>query len=306
MNLIWWEFPPITYNRKNSTSFVDWKHNHRQTIVSPNIIPNLLTTLTLHSPFTPYAGLKLVELMQATFPPGVVQAIGGNDELGRQLCLHPDISKITFTGSIPTGKKVMEACSQTLKRVTLELGGNDASIIFPDIDIKKVAQEVVTGAFQNTGQTCVATKRIYIHESIYQEFLQEMIDFTKTIKVGPPDDENTLLGPIQNARQYDKVKGFFDDSRENGYTFAVGDTNLTTAPTSGFFVPPTIIDNPPNDSRIIVEETFGPIVPTQPWSDVDEVIRRANNSNMGLGACVWSGDVEQFVKQRRPYLLYEE
>jgi acyl-CoA reductase-like NAD-dependent aldehyde dehydrogenase len=143
----------------------------------------------------------------------------------------------------------------------------------------------------------VATKRIYIHESIYKEFLEEMVNFTKTLKVGNPDDGDNMLGPVQNQMQYERVKGFFSDSKAKGYKFAAGEPDV--AASKGYFVKPTIIDNPPNDSRIIQEEPFGPIVPTQPWSDLEEVIARANNSNCGLGACVWSKDVEKASKIAR-------
>ena len=256
------------------------------------IVPALLTGNTIivkPSPFTPYTTLKAVELAQEIFEPGVVQAIGGDDKLGPMFTAHPGISKISFTGSIATGKKIMAACASTLKRVTLELGGNDASIVLPDVDVKKIAPELVMGAFQNSGQVCVATKRIYIHESIYKELLEEMVNFTKTIKVGAPDS-GALLGPIQNEMQYEKVKGFFKDTKDKGYTFAAGSPDVAAG--KGFYIQPTIIDNPPNDSRIIQEEPFGPIVPTQPWSDEEEVIKRANNTNAGLGACVWGGDVK--------------
>ncbi|EUC40746.1 hypothetical protein COCMIDRAFT_107990 [Bipolaris oryzae ATCC 44560] len=264
------------------------------------VAPALLTgncMIVKPSPFTPYTALKFVELAQEILPPGVLQVVGGNNELGVQMCLHPGIAKISFTGSTATGKKVMETCAKTLKRVTLELGGNDASIVLPDVDIKKVAPEVVMGAFQNSGQVCVATKRIYIHESIYKEFLQEMVNFTKQIKVGSPDDGDNMLGPVQNQMQYERVKGFFEDSKSKGYNFAVGEPDV--AASKGFFITPTIIDNPPNDSRIIQEEPFGPIVPTQPWSDLDEVIARANDTNTGLGACVWGKDVEKASKIAR-------
>ena len=258
------------------------------------VAPAILTGNTIivkPSPFTPYTSLKFVELAQQVFPPGVIQVVGGNNELGAEMCKHPDIAKISFTGSIATGKKVMETSAKTLKRVTLELGGNDASIILPDVDIKKIAPEVVMGAFQNSGQVCVATKRIYIHESIYKEFVEEMVNFTKSVKVGNPDDGDNLLGPVQNKMQYDRVKGFFEDSKAKGYKFAVGEPDVSAS--KGYFIQPTIIDNPPNDSRIIQEEPFGPIVPTQPWSDLEEVIARANNTNTGLGACVWGKDVEK-------------
>ncbi|KNG46698.1 aldehyde dehydrogenase [Stemphylium lycopersici] len=264
------------------------------------IAPALMTgncMIVKPSPFTPYTALKFVELAQEILPPGVLQVVGGNNELGVQMCLHPDIAKISFTGSIATGKKVMETSAKTLKRITLELGGNDASIILPDVDIKKVAPEVVMGAFQNSGQVCVATKRIYIHDSIYKEFLQEMVNFTNSLKIGNPDDGDNMLGPVQNKMQYDRVKGFFEDSKTKGYKFAAGEPDI--AASKGYFIRPTIIDNPPNDSRIIQEEPFGPIVPTQPWSDLEEVIARANNTNTGLGACVWGKDVEKACKVAR-------
>ncbi|KAJ9629532.1 hypothetical protein H2203_001906 [Taxawa tesnikishii (nom. ined.)] len=256
------------------------------------IIPALLTGNTIivkPSPFTPYTSLKAIELAQEIFPPGVVQVLGGDDKLGPWMTQHPGIAKISFTGSIATGKRIMAACATTLKRVTLELGGNDASVVLPDVDIEKTAPELVMGAFQNSGQVCVATKRIYIHEDIYKPMLEAMSKFASSLKVGSPDEEGVMLGPIQNAMQYERVKGFFADTKANGYKFAAGKPEVEEG--KGFFIQPTIIDNPPSDSRIIAEEPFGPIVPTQPWSDEEEVIRRANATNTGLGACVWGKDV---------------
>lgn len=193
--------------------------------------------------------------MQQVFPAGVIQAIGGNNDAGAWLCKHPGVHKISFTGSIATGKKVMESSASTLKRVTLELGGNDASIILPDVDIDRVAPEVVMGAFQNSGQVCVATKRIYIHQDIYEPFVKKMVEVAKSIKVGASHDAGVLLGPVQNQMQYEKVKGFFEDCKKNNYKFAFGEPDVSAS--KGFFIQPTIIDNPPNDSRIIQEEPFG-------------------------------------------------
>ncbi|KAF2157156.1 betaine aldehyde dehydrogenase 1 [Myriangium duriaei CBS 260.36] len=264
------------------------------------IVPALMTGNTIivkPSPFTPYSSLKAVELAQQIFPPGVVQALGGDDRLGPIFTAHPDIHKISFTGSIATGKKIMAACANTLKRVTLELGGNDASIVFPDVDIKKTAPQLVLGAFQNSGQVCVATKRIYIHQDIYEPMLKAMAEFAKTLKIGGPKDGEVQLGPIQNQMQYDRVKGFFEDVKKNNYKLAAGSYEVPEG--KGFFITPTIVDNPPNGSRIVEEEPFGPIVPTQPWSDLEEVIARANNTNTGLGACVWSADVAQAEKVAR-------
>ena len=221
------------------------------------VIPALLTGCTIiakPSPYTPYTTLKTIELAQDIFPPGVVQVLGGDDQLGPMLTAHPGIAKISFTGSIATGKKIMAACAPTLKRCTLELGGNDAAIVLPDVDVAKTAPELVMGAFQNSGQVCVATKRIYIHRDIYDEMLREMVTFTKSMRVGAPGS-GAMLGPIQNEMQYAKVKDFFHDTKSKGYKFAVGEPDV--APSDGFYIQPTIIDNPPNDSRIIQEEPFG-------------------------------------------------
>lgn len=225
-------------------------------ILSMNkVIPAVLTGNTIivkPSPFTPYTALKAVELAQQVFPPGVIQALGGDDKLGPMFTAHPGIAKIAFTGSIATGKRIMAACAGTLKRVTLELGGNDASIVLPDVDVAKVAPELVRGAFQNSGQVCVATKRIYIHEDIYEPVVKAMGEFARTMKVGGEDAD---LGPIQNPMQYDRVKGFYEDVKKHNFKLAAGSTDVATD--KGFFVPPTIVDNPPNGSRIIEEEPFG-------------------------------------------------
>lgn len=186
------------------------------------------------SPFTPYTTLKEVEIAQQIFPPGVIQVVGGDDKLGPMLTAHPGIAKISFTGSIPTGKKIMAACAGTLKRVTLELGGNDASIILPDVDVDKVAPEVVMGAFQNSGQVCVATKRVYVHESIYKPFVEAMVKATKNLKVGNSDDNGVVLGPIQNAMQYAKVTEFFADSKAKGFKFAAGEPDVQKG--KGYFI----------------------------------------------------------------------
>ncbi|KAI4791194.1 aldehyde dehydrogenase, partial [Aureobasidium sp. EXF-8845] len=173
------------------------------------IAPALLTGCTIivkPSPFTPYTSLKAIELAQTIFPPGVVQVLGGDDKLGPMFTEHPGIAKISFTGSIATGKKIMAACSKTLKRVTLELGGNDASIVREDVDIEATAPQLVMGAFQNSGQVCVATKRIYIHEKIYKPMIEAMAKVAGSLKVGTPEEEGAMLGPIQNEMQYEKVK----------------------------------------------------------------------------------------------------
>ncbi|KAH0430275.1 aldehyde dehydrogenase [Colletotrichum camelliae] len=244
------------------------------------------------SPFTPYCDLKIVELAQQVFPPGVFQALSGDDNLGPWLTSHPGVDKVSFTGSTATGKRVMESCAKTLKRVTLELGGNDAAIVLPDVDIKAVAPKIVTLALYNSGQVCIAIKRIYIHESIYDELLAEMANVVNSFPVGDGQQEGTMLGPVQNQMQFERVKDLLKDIEEQKHKLAAG----STAPASngkGYFITPTMVDNPPDNSRIVVEEPFGPVFPVLKWSDEKEVIQRANNTDMGLGASVWSKDLEK-------------
>ncbi|KAF9876682.1 aldehyde dehydrogenase [Colletotrichum karsti] len=244
------------------------------------------------SPFTPYSDLKIVELAQQVFPPGVLQALSGDDNLGPWLTSHPGVDKVSFTGSTATGKRVMESCAKTLKRVTLELGGNDAAIVLPDVDIKAVAPKIVTLALYNSGQVCVAIKRIYIHESIYDEMIAEMANVVKSFPVGDGQREGTMLGPVQNQMQFERVKDLLKDIEEQKLKLAAG----STAPASngkGYFITPTMVDNPPDNSRIVVEEPFGPVFPVLKWSDEKEVVQRANNTDMGLGASVWSKDLDK-------------
>ncbi|KAL1968254.1 hypothetical protein VTN77DRAFT_2089 [Rasamsonia byssochlamydoides] len=244
------------------------------------------------SPLTPYSVLKFVEVVKSIFPRGVIQALNGDEKTGPLLCEHPGIQKISFTGSIATGKKIMAAASKTLKSITLELGGNDACIVCPDVDVSVVAPQVASGAFLNSGQYCLASKRIYVHEDIYDKFLQRMIDIVKEWKTSPSTaDAGNMLGPIQNEMQYKIVKQFYEDCRRKGYKFALGSPDIMDD--NNFVIQPAIIDNPPDGAKVVKEEAFGPIVPVLSWKDEDEVIRRVNDTNTGLGASVWSGDVDR-------------
>lgn len=220
------------------------------------IAPALLTgncIILKPSPFTPYSILKLVDIVMDTLPAGVLQAIHGDDKLGPALCSHPGIHKITFTGSTATGKKI--SASAGLKNVTLELGGNNASIICPDININEVAPQVALGAFFNSGQLCVASKRIYVHGDIYDKFLKAMVDVVKNWKVGPPSLEGVMLGPVQNEMQYNVVRSIFEDTARNGYKFALGGDQKPDQ--NSFLISPAIIDCPPDTSTVVQKEAFG-------------------------------------------------
>ncbi|OBT62486.1 hypothetical protein VE03_08001 [Pseudogymnoascus sp. 23342-1-I1] len=244
------------------------------------------------SPYTPYSGLKLVEMAQKLFPPGVVQVLSGDDSLGQLLTEHPGVDKISFTGSTATGKKVMESASKSLKRVTLELGGNDAAIVTKNIDVATIAPALAGVIFSNSSQVCLAIKRLYVHESIFEEFCDALVAAVKAFKLGEgvgegENDPTMNIGPVQNEMQYERIKGFFNDIEKEGWKVAVGG-KIEESP--GYFINPTIIDRPKEDSRIVVEEPFGPILPILSWSDEDDVIARANNTRMGLGASVWTND----------------
>ncbi len=247
------------------------------------------TMIVKPSPFTPLCDLKLIELVQDLLPAGVLSAVSGDDDLGKWITSHPGISKIAFTGSTETGRHVMRSAADTLKRVTLELGGNDPAIVLADVDPKKVASQIFWAAFQNNAQFCNAAKRIYIHDDVYDAVRDELVAFAKNITVGDGAHAATELGPIQNEPQFHKVREYFDDCEANGYTFALGghiDPDAT-----GWFVPVTLVDNPPEDSRLVTEEPFGPILPLLRWSDEDDVVRRANDTIWGLGATVWGADL---------------
>lgn len=241
------------------------------------------------SPFTPLCMLKLGELCRDVVPPGVLNILSAGDDFGKWMTSHPGIDKIAFTGSTETGKHVMRSAAESLKRVTLELGGNDPAIVLPDVDPKTVARELFWASFQNNAQFCNATKRLFVHESVYDAVLRELVAFAKTIKVGDGAEADTDLGPIQNAPQYAKVLEYIEDCKKNHYKIVLGGD--VDRDSKGWFIPVTLVDNPPDDSRIVAEEPFGPILPVLKWSTEEEVVRRANNTRYGLGASVWGRDL---------------
>ncbi|MEL6528769.1 MAG: aldehyde dehydrogenase family protein [Pseudomonadota bacterium] len=261
------------------------------------IVPAMLSGCTIvlkTSPFTPLTTLRIAELIADKVPAGVVNIITGDDDLGPMITAHPDIDKITFTGSTATGKKIMEGAAGDLKRITLELGGNDASIVMPDADPKKVAEQLFWSSFGNAGQICIAAKRVYIHEDIYDELSQAIADYASQVKVGDGSEQGTGVGPIQNKKQYDRVLELIEDAKDNGYKFLLGGDKDPSG--TGYFVPLTILDNPPEDARIVAEEQFGPVMPLMKFSSEEEVIARANNSEYGLAGAVWTADPDKGVE----------
>jgi acyl-CoA reductase-like NAD-dependent aldehyde dehydrogenase len=247
------------------------------------------TIVVKPSPFTPLTTLRIGELLREVFPAGVLNIINGGDALGPLMTAHKGFAKISFTGSTATGRRVMESAARDLKRITLELGGNDAAIVLPDVDVDAVAAQLFEGAFHNTAQVCVATKRLFIHEDIYDRLRDRLHQLAKDLPVGDGAEQGVRYGPVQNEPQYRRVLGLTDEARRDGLTLLEGGE----VPTQGYFVPLTLVDNPPDDARVVTEEAFGPVLPLLKFNDIDDVVRRANDTEYGLAGAVWSADIEQ-------------
>ena len=257
------------------------------------VAPALLAGNTMvlkPAPTTPLTTLRIGELARGILPDGVLNVVSGSDRLGPWLTSHEGVDKVSFTGSTQTGRRVMASVAPSLKRLTLELGGNDAAIVMPDIDVKAIAENLFWAAFRNAGQICIATKRMYIHEDVYEPLKEAIASYAMSVKVGDGADQGSQIGPIQNKAQYKRVLDLIQDAKDQGYDFLVGG-EASSAP--GYFVPVTILDNPPEDARIVQEEQFGPVLPLMKFSNVDDVIDRANASEYGLGASVWTKDIER-------------
>jgi acyl-CoA reductase-like NAD-dependent aldehyde dehydrogenase len=247
------------------------------------------TVVVKPAPSTPLTTLRFGELCAEILPPGVVNVIADQNDLGGALTSHPDVAKVAFTGSTQTGKKVMASVAGTLKRLTLELGGNDAAIVLDDVDPKEVAPKIFNGAMVNTGQVCLAIKRVYAPDSLYEALCAELARLANAAVVGDGLDPATQFGPLQNKTQFEKVQGYIDDARAHGNVIAGG----TPVKGRGYFVRPTIVRDIPDDARLVREEQFGPVLPVLRYTDLNDAIARANGTEYGLGATVWSSNPQR-------------
>jgi acyl-CoA reductase-like NAD-dependent aldehyde dehydrogenase len=231
----------------------------------------------------------LGEICNAHLPPGVLNIITDQNDLGDLLTQHPSVAKVAFTGSTATGRRVMANAANTLKRLTLELGGNDVAIVLDDADPKAVAGKIFAGAMLNAGQVCLAIKRVYAHESLCDAICAELAALAEAAVVGDGSKPGTTIGPLQNKGQFERVKALIEDSRTEGKIIAGG----TSLDGPGFFVRPTIVRDIPDTARLVREEQFGPVLPVLKFTSIDEVLERANDSIYGLGGTVWSGDADR-------------
>jgi acyl-CoA reductase-like NAD-dependent aldehyde dehydrogenase len=251
------------------------------------------TVIIKPSPFTPLSTLRLVELLNGILPPGVLSAVAGGTDVGAHLTQHPSIDKVVFTGSIETGRKVMVSAAATLKRLTLELGGNDAGIVLPNTKVDALLEKLFWGCFLNAGQTCAALKRLYVHEDQYDEVVDKFAAYVQRIPVGDGMFPENLIGPVSNKMQFDKVVALVESARRQGARIVTGGVS---PPPPGYFYPLTLIADATDDMRVVREEQFGPVLPILRYRSIDEAVERANSLNVGLGGSVWSDDARAAAK----------
>jgi acyl-CoA reductase-like NAD-dependent aldehyde dehydrogenase len=245
------------------------------------------TIVVKPSPFTPLTTLALAQTLRGVLPDGVLNVVAGPDPLGAALVSHPVPRKVSFTGSTATGKKVAVAAAADLKRVTLELGGNDPAIVLEDAKVDEIAEKIFWGAFGNNGQICLAAKRVYAHESLHADLVAALAELARSVKVDDGMAEGAQLGPINNKPQFDRVSELVTDALSRGARPAAGGGPLGR---DGYFFSPTILDDVSDGVRVVDEEQFGPVLPVIPFRDEADAVARANRSQYGLTASVWSAD----------------
>jgi acyl-CoA reductase-like NAD-dependent aldehyde dehydrogenase len=246
------------------------------------------TVVVKPSEYTPLSVLALGRVLNSALPDDILSVVPGDGDLGAHLTTHPDVDKLMFTGSTRTGKAIARDSADTLKRLTLELGGNDAGIVLPDVDPQAIAEGLFWGAFINTGQTCAALKRLYVHTDVYDQVCAALVEFARQMPMGPGLEEQNVLGPLQNKAQYDIVAGLVDAAVEAGAKVLLGANPV--ADSAGFFYPTTLIAEIDNDNPLVAQEQFGPVLPVVRYADIDEAVAMANGLDVGLGASVWSAD----------------
>jgi phenylacetaldehyde dehydrogenase len=241
--------------------------------------------------------LALAKVLNDVLPEDVLTVVPADSKVGAALTGHPKIGKVMFTGSTEVGKIIARDAADNVARLTLELGGNDAGIVLPDLDVKAHAENLFWGAFINTGQTCAALKRLYVPAEIYDEVVEALTEVAKNMPMGNGLDEQNVLGPLQNRAQYEVVDRLVNAARDAGATINVGGDPDADAP--GFFYPTTIVSNIDNDNPLVAEEQFGPALPIIKYDSLEQAIEWANGLEVGLGSSVWSSNTDAAVEVAR-------
>jgi len=247
------------------------------------------TVVAKPAPTTPLTAALLGEVAAGILPPGVLNVIIDANDLGGMLSSHPDVAKISFTGSTATGRKVMASAAATLKRLTLELGGNDVAIVLDDADPAEVAAKLYAAATFNAGQTCMAAKRLYVPNAMLDEIGERLTTLASATVLGDGLDAGTQMGPIQNRMQFDKLQELMAATQSEG-TVLTGGARLNRP---GYFIQPAIVRDLADDARLVTEEQFGPLVPLLSYDTIEDVLARANASDYGLGGTVWGKDLDK-------------
>ena len=252
------------------------------------------TVVVKPSEYTPLSVLALVEVWNRHLPDGVLTVISGDREVGAAIAGHKGFDKIMFTGSTATGRKIVESSANNLARLTLELGGNDAGIVLPDTDVTAIAENLFWGIFLNTGQTCAALKRLYVHDSVYDEVVDALAGLAQAMPMGNGLEGGNVLGPLQNEKQFDIVSALVEDARDRGARIVTG--GAPASELGPLFYQTTVVADIDDGARLVDEEQFGPAIPVIRYTDIDDAVSRANSSSQGLGASVWSNDTDRAVE----------
>jgi len=249
------------------------------------------------SEFTSVTANMLAQvLVDAALPPGVVNFVYGiGPHVGQALITHPHVNVISFTGSTTTGYHIKKATAHLPVKLSLEMGGKNAAVIFDDVDMKKCLPVLLKSCFQNSGQICLCTSRVYIQRGIFQEFLEKFLPEVQKLKVGDPFDEQTKLGPVVSREHKEKIERYIALAKDNGHeVIASGDIDEKIVATNkGYYIRPTVVLNLDDQSKLMTEEIFGPVVCIVPFDNEDEVIKRVNDIQYGLCGCVWTENISR-------------
>jgi aldehyde dehydrogenase (NAD+) len=236
-------------------------------------------------------------LMEAGLPPGVVNVVTGlGAEAGQALASHRDVTRVAFTGSTLTGREIIKASATNMKRIQLELGGKSPDIVFADADLDKAVPGVAMGVYNNSGQICFAGTRIFVQRSIQEQFVERLSAYSKSLKIGDPQDPDTKLGPLISQRQLDRVLGYVNQGPTEGAKLVSGGKRLGGALAGGYFIEPTVFGDVANTMTIAREEIFGPVASVIPFDTTDEVLQLANATEYGLGSGVWSSNMNTVMR----------